>query len=54
VESRRTSFDVPLLQERRRALERFYADFAKGVERLRLSPATTNVKQAQEWLRRGP
>ncbi len=40
------------LKERRKALERFHADFAKGVERLRLSPATTNVKQAQEWLRR--
>jgi ATP-dependent DNA ligase len=40
------------LKERRKALERFHADFAKGVERLRLSPATTDVKKALEWLRR--
>ena len=40
------------LRERRKALERFYADFAKDVERLRLSPATTDVKKALEWLRR--
>ncbi len=40
------------LKKRRKALERFHADFAKGVGQLRLSPATTDVKQAQEWLRR--
>jgi ATP-dependent DNA ligase len=40
------------LKDRRKALERFHADFAKDVKRLRLSPATTNIKQALEWLRR--
>jgi ATP-dependent DNA ligase len=40
------------LKERRKALERFYADFAKGVKRLRLSPATADRTQALEWLRR--
>ncbi len=40
------------LKERRNALERFHADFAKDVKRLRLSPATTDLKQALEWLRR--
>jgi ATP-dependent DNA ligase len=39
------------LKERRKALERFHARFAKGVERLRLSPATTDPKRALEWLR---
>ncbi|HMA53994.1 MAG TPA: ATP-dependent DNA ligase, partial [Acidobacteriota bacterium] len=40
------------LKERRKALERFHADFAKGVARLRLSPATLDLKKAQKWLRR--
>jgi ATP-dependent DNA ligase len=40
------------LKDRRKALERFHADFAKDVKRLRLSPATTDIKQALEWLQR--
>ena len=40
------------LRERRKALERFHAAFAKDVRRLRLSPATTDPKRAFEWLRR--
>jgi ATP-dependent DNA ligase len=50
-EAGRSLADKPL-KERRKALELFHADFAKGVERLRLSPATTDPKRALEWLRR--
>ena len=39
------------LRERRQALELFHAKFAPRVERLRLSPATTDPKQALQWLR---
>lgn len=39
------------LKERRQRLERFYAKFAKGVERLRISPATREFSQARAWLR---
>jgi len=40
------------LKDRRKALELFHAHFAKDVDRLRLSPATTSLKKAQGWLRR--
>ena len=52
VDEKGRSLVAKPLKERRKALERFHADFAKGVERLRLSPATTEVKKALEWLRR--
>jgi ATP-dependent DNA ligase len=43
------------LRERRKALERFHAKFAKALDRLRLSPATADPERALEWLRRaGP
>ncbi len=41
---------MPLL-ERRKRLEDFHARFARGTERLRLSPATRDLKQARDWLR---
>lgn len=41
---------VPLM-ERRKRLEDFHARFTRGIERLRLSPATTDLKQARDWLR---
>ncbi len=37
------------LKERRKALERFVLRFAKGIERIQLSPATTDRKLALEW-----
>ncbi len=40
------------LKERRKALERFHKTFARGIKRLRLSPATTDPEQALAWLRR--
>ncbi len=40
------------LRERRKALESFHAKFAEGAEHLRLSPATTDPKQALQWLGR--
>lgn len=40
-----------LLAERRKRLELFHHQFARGVERLRLSPATTDVSQARDWFR---
>ena len=53
-ESGRSLAEEPM-KDRRKALERFHGRFAKRVERLRLSPATTDMKQALEWLRRaGP
>lgn len=39
------------LKERRKSLEDFYARFASRIERLRLSPVTTELKQARDWLR---
>jgi ATP-dependent DNA ligase len=39
------------LRERRKALERFHARFARGVDRLRLSPATADPTKALGWLR---
>jgi ATP-dependent DNA ligase len=41
---------IPLM-ERRKRLEDFHARFGRGIERLRLSPATTDLKQARDWLR---
>jgi ATP-dependent DNA ligase len=43
--------EIPL-KERRKALEVFFHTSARDVERLRLSPATTDLKQAREWFRR--
>lgn len=47
----RSLVDKPL-RERRKALERFHARFARSVGRLRLSPAATDPKHALSWLRR--
>jgi ATP-dependent DNA ligase len=43
--------DLPL-QERRRKLEEFAQAGLRGVERFRLSPATTQVAAAKRWLER--
>ncbi len=51
VDDRGRSLAERPLRERRRALELFHAAFAKNVRRLRLSPATTDLKQALKWLR---
>ncbi len=40
------------LKERRKALEAFYRRFGEDAARLRLSPATTDLKQALDWFRR--
>ena len=40
------------LQERRRALEKFFARYCRHAPRLRLSPATANLREAKEWLKR--
>ena len=40
------------LRERREALEAFHARFGKDAGRLRLSPATTDLKRARDWFRR--
>ncbi len=39
------------LKERRKRLENFYHKFARHLERLRLSPATTDINQARKWFR---
>ncbi len=52
VDEKRNSLLEKPLEERRRGLELFYGKFAKGLETLRLSPATTDVRQAQAWFRR--
>jgi len=44
--------DQPL-RDRRRNLERFFARYCRGAERLRLSPTTTNLDEAKRWLKRG-
>jgi len=55
VDEKGRSLAAEPLKERRKALERFHAKYAKKVGGLRLSPATTSLKQAREWLRRaGP
>jgi ATP-dependent DNA ligase len=43
--------EIPM-KERRKHLELFHRRFAPGLDRLRLSPATTDVKQARAWFRR--
>ena len=40
------------LSERRSELESFYKKYARGSERLRLSPATTRLADASRWLKR--
>lgn len=50
-EKGRSLTDMPL-KERRRRLERFHSRFARGLERLPLSSATTDVKQARAWFKR--
>jgi len=37
------------LQRRREQLELFHKKYAKGIDRLQLSPATTDVKEARAW-----
>jgi ATP-dependent DNA ligase len=39
---------VPL-KERRKRLERFYDRFGRNTQRLRLSPATTDIHEARKW-----
>ncbi len=41
---------VPL-KERRQVLERFIHRFAKGIERIRLSPATKDMNESLKWFR---
>ncbi len=52
VDEKGRSLAAEPLRERRKALERFHAKFAKKADRLRLSPATADVKEALGWLRR--
>ena len=40
------------LQDRRPALEKFFAKYCRGAPLLRLSPTTTKRAQAERWLRR--
>ncbi len=40
------------LDERRRALEAFYRKYCPGSPNIRLSPSSTSLEQANEWLRR--
>ncbi len=51
VDARGESLVTMPLKERRKRLEDFYVRFARGIERLRLSPATTDLKKARDWLR---
>ena len=41
-----------ILEERRRALERFFRRYGRGAELVRLSPATTRLADAKGWLKR--
>jgi len=41
--------DEPL-EKRRRALERFFAEYCRNAKRLRLSPETTRYSEAKRWL----
>src|ERR1700722_5438375 len=43
--------DEPL-DERRRQLEAFYAKYCRTAPRLRLSPSSTKISEANRWLRR--
>jgi ATP-dependent DNA ligase len=40
------------LDERRRDLEQFYRKYCRGSPNIRLSPSSTSLEQAKEWLRR--
>jgi ATP-dependent DNA ligase len=40
------------LDERRRALELFYQKYCRGSPSVRLSPSSTKLEEAKEWLRR--
>src|SRR5262249_22216937 len=46
----RSLLDLPL-RERRCELERFAGRYFKRAERIRLSPATTSLSEAKDWLR---
>src|SRR5205085_4564486 len=39
------------LEERRQRLEKFAARYFRGQEHIRLSPATSQLKRAQQWFR---
>jgi len=41
-----------ILEERRRALERFFRRYGRGAKLVRLSPATTRLADAKGWLKR--
>jgi ATP-dependent DNA ligase len=45
-------FTGKLLDQRRRALEMFYAKYCRGSQRIRLSPSSTSLGEAKGWLRR--
>jgi ATP-dependent DNA ligase len=45
----RALIDLPL-SERRKQLEEFAADYLRGAERIRLSPATSKLADAKGWL----
>lgn len=51
VDAKGKSLVAMPLRERRKRLEEFHGKFARGIERLRLSPATTELRQADGWLR---
>jgi ATP-dependent DNA ligase len=40
------------LDERRRALEAFWAKYCRGSHTVRLSPSSTNLREAKDWLKR--
>jgi ATP-dependent DNA ligase len=48
----RSMIDQPL-RRRRQALERFFAAYCHGAARLRLSPVTTKLSEAKQWLEHG-
>ena len=41
-----------IFDQRRRALEKFFAKYCRGVRALRLSPATVKLSEAKQWLKR--
>ncbi|NUQ94883.1 MAG: ATP-dependent DNA ligase [Gemmatimonadaceae bacterium] len=51
VDARGRSLVALPLEERRVALEKFVASAAKGVKRLKLSPATTSMATVKKWFR---
>ena len=46
------SFASVTLDERRRMLENFFYKFCRGASQFRLSPATTNLGVAKQWLKK--